>query len=52
MILNTNQISEPLRRESEARAVTWIDPRPVETLYFTVVGLYDSLDALQGALVA
>ena len=37
ILLNTNVISDPLRKTSEMRVVTWIDAQPIETLYLSTV---------------
>ena len=37
IILDTNLISEPLRRNPEPRVVAWIDAQPQETLYLTAI---------------
>lgn len=37
IILDTNLISEPLRRDPEPRVVAWIDAQPQETLYLTAI---------------
>ncbi len=37
IILDTNLISEPLRRDPEPRVVAWIDAQPSETLYLTAI---------------
>lgn len=37
IILGTNLVSEPLRREPEARVVAWLDAQPPETLYLTAI---------------
>lgn len=37
IILDTNLISEPLRRKPEARVLAWIDAQPPETLYLTAI---------------
>jgi toxin FitB len=42
ILLDTNVISEPLRRAPEARVIEWIDAQPMETLFLsamTVAGL-------------
>ena len=33
ILVDTNVISEPLRKAPEARVVEWIDAQPLETLY-------------------
>ena len=37
ILLDTNVISEALRRVPEARVVSWIDAQPLETLYLSAV---------------
>jgi len=37
IVLDTNVISEPLRREPENRVIQWIDAQPVETLYVSTI---------------
>lgn len=37
ILLDTNVISEPLRREPDARVVAWIDAQPLETLYLSAI---------------
>lgn len=37
ILLDTNVISEPLRREPEARVIAWIDAQPLETLYLASI---------------
>jgi hypothetical protein len=37
ILLDTNVISEPLRREPEPRVIAWIDAQPVETLYLSAI---------------
>lgn len=37
IILDTNVISEPLRKAPEPRVVDWIDAQNIETLYLTAV---------------
>ena len=37
ILLDTNVISEPLRREPELRVVEWIDAQPLETLYLSAI---------------
>ena len=32
ILLDTNVVSEPLRREPDARVIEWIDAKPLETL--------------------
>ena len=35
ILLDTNVVSEPLRRAPEARVIDWIDAQPLETLYLS-----------------
>ena len=37
ILLDTNVISEPLRKAPEARVVQWIDEQPLETLYLSAI---------------
>jgi toxin FitB len=37
ILVDTNVISEPLRKAPEARVVAWIDAQPLETLYLSAV---------------
>jgi len=37
ILVDTNVISEPLRKAPEARVVDWIDAQPLETLYLSAV---------------
>ncbi|MCA1780517.1 MAG: type II toxin-antitoxin system VapC family toxin [Xanthomonadaceae bacterium] len=37
IILDTDLISEPLRRDPEPRVVAWIDAQPMKTLYLTAI---------------
>lgn len=37
ILLDTNVISEPLRREPESRVIAWIDTQPLETLYLSTI---------------
>ncbi|MFE6859382.1 type II toxin-antitoxin system VapC family toxin [Nocardia sp. NPDC057668] len=37
IILDTNVISEPLRKAPDPRVIAWIDAQAVETLYLTAV---------------
>ncbi|ATE59473.1 type II toxin-antitoxin system VapC family toxin [Thauera sinica] len=37
ILLDTNVVSEPLRRAPDARVVEWIDAQPLETLYLSAV---------------
>ncbi|WP_018952777.1 type II toxin-antitoxin system VapC family toxin [Thioalkalivibrio sulfidiphilus] len=37
ILLDTNVISEPLRREPDPRVVEWIDNQPLETLYLSAI---------------
>lgn len=37
ILLDTNVISEPLRKKPEPRVVAWIDAQPLETLYLSAV---------------
>lgn len=37
ILLDTNVVSEPLRRAPETRVVSWIDAQAIETLYLSVI---------------
>lgn len=37
ILLDTNVISEPLRRDPEPRVIEWIDTQPLETLYLSTI---------------
>ncbi len=37
ILLDTNVISEPLRRAPNVRVVEWIDAQPLETLYLSAI---------------
>ncbi len=37
ILLDTNVISEPLRRTPDPRVVQWIDTQPLETLYLSAI---------------
>ncbi len=37
ILLDTNVISEPLRRTPEARVIKWIDSQSLETLYLSAI---------------
>lgn len=37
ILLDTNVVSEPLRRAPDARVVAWIDAQPLETLHLSAV---------------
>lgn len=37
IIVDTNVISEPLRRTPDARVVSWLDAQAIETLYLTTI---------------
>jgi predicted nucleic acid-binding protein len=37
ILLDTNVVSEPLRRAPEARVIEWIDAQPLETLYLSAI---------------
>lgn len=39
ILLDTNVVSEPLRRSPEARVAAWIDAQPLETLYLPAVAV-------------
>jgi predicted nucleic acid-binding protein len=37
ILLDTNVVSEPLRRTPEARVIGWIDAQPMETLFLCAI---------------
>jgi hypothetical protein len=37
ILLDTNVVSEPLRRVPAARVIEWIDAQPLETLYLSTI---------------
>lgn len=37
ILVDTNVISEPLRRSPEARVIEWIDAQPLETLFLSAI---------------
>ncbi len=37
ILVDTNVISEPLRKAPDARVIEWIDAQPIETLYLSAV---------------
>jgi len=37
ILLDTNVVSEPLRRAPDARVIAWIDAQPVETLFLSAI---------------
>lgn len=37
ILLDTNVVSEPLRRTPADRVITWIDEQPLETLYLSAI---------------
>lgn len=37
ILLDTNVVSEPLRRDPEARVIDWIDAQSLETLYLSSI---------------
>lgn len=37
ILLDTNVVSEPLRRAPEARVIEWIDAQPMETLFLSAI---------------
>lgn len=41
ILLDTNVISEPLRREPAAQVVEWIDAQHIETLYLSTITVAD-----------
>lgn len=43
ILLDTNVVSEPLRRRPEARVLEWLDNQAAETLYLATVSLAELL---------
>ena len=39
IVLDTNVVIEPLRREPSERVVAWLDAQPIEVLYLTSITL-------------
>lgn len=37
ILLDTNVVSEPLRRAPDARVIEWIDAQPLETLFLSAI---------------
>ena len=37
ILVDTNAISEPLRKAPEPRVIDWIDAQPIETLYLSAI---------------
>lgn len=37
ILIDTNVISEPLRKTPEARVIDWLDAQPLETLYLSAI---------------
>lgn len=37
ILVDTNVISEPLRKEPDARVVAWVNAQPIETLYLSAI---------------
>ncbi|MBN2907609.1 MAG: type II toxin-antitoxin system VapC family toxin [Rhodobacteraceae bacterium] len=37
IVIDTNVISEPLRKAPEARVIAWIDAQPLETLFLSAI---------------
>ena len=37
ILVDTNVISEPLRKSPDARVIAWIDAQPLETLYLSTI---------------
>lgn len=37
IVLDTNVISEPLRKAPDSRVIEWIDTQPIETLYLSAI---------------
>ncbi len=39
ILLDTNVVSEPLRRRPESRVAAWLDAQPLETLYLPAIAV-------------
>jgi len=37
ILLDTNVLSEPLRKDPDPKVVEWIDAQPIETLYLSAI---------------
>jgi toxin FitB len=43
ILLDTNVVSEPMRRHPDNRVLVWLDAQVIETLYFSTIGLGELL---------
>src|SRR5262245_63486137 len=43
ILLDTNVVSEPIRRHPDSRVLDWLDTQAIETLYFSTIGLAELL---------
>lgn len=48
ILLDTNVVSEPLRRAPEPRVVDWLDAQSAETLYLPTISLAEVLLGIEG----
>lgn len=47
IILDTNVVSEPMRPFPERKVLDWIDRQPLQSLYFTTIGLAEVLNGIE-----
>ena len=43
ILLDTNVVSEPIRRHPDSRVLDWLDTQVIETLYFSTISLAELL---------
>jgi toxin FitB len=43
ILLDTNVVSEPIRRHPDSRVLDWLDAQAIETLYFSTISLAELL---------
>jgi hypothetical protein len=43
ILLDTNVVSEPIRRHPDSRVLDWLDAQVIETLYFSTISLAELL---------
>jgi len=43
ILLDTNVVSEPIRRRPDRRVLDWLDAQAIETLYFSTISLAELL---------
>ena len=43
ILLDTNVVSEPIRRRPDSRVLEWLDAQAIETLYFSTINLAELL---------